>query len=94
MVKNVDVALKLSLCGVSELNGFAQCTESDDPRRLNALFTLQEYTTGTQTHLSLFGLNPGGAYVVQVRGRIDHGQWSEWSNDTCVTMPDSESQDN
>lgn len=34
-----------------------------------------------------------GGYVVQARGRMDHGEWSEWSSSTRATVPDSKSQD-
>ncbi|XP_029915207.1 prolactin receptor b [Myripristis murdjan] len=47
----------------------------------------EEYTSGKQTHFSIFSLHPGEVYMVQVRCKLDHGHWSEWSSISYAKVP-------
>ncbi|XP_058231371.1 prolactin receptor b isoform X2 [Hemibagrus wyckioides] len=49
------------------------------------------YTVGKQKELSIFSPKPGGNYTIQVRCKLDEGQWSEWNSPMFIQMPyDSE----
>ncbi|XP_034026845.1 prolactin receptor b [Thalassophryne amazonica] len=48
----------------------------------------EEYVSGKQSHFIVYGLHPGLVYTVQVRCKLDHGDWSDWSNATYRKIPD------
>ncbi|NP_001079085.1 prolactin receptor precursor [Xenopus laevis] len=47
----------------------------------------EAHLVGNQLKLKLFGLTPGGNYVVQVRCKPDSGHWSEWSTESYIQIP-------
>ncbi|KAK0133302.1 prolactin receptor [Merluccius polli] len=49
----------------------------------------EEHYAGQQKMFNMFGLRPGGVYLVQVRCKPIHGFWSEWSPPVNVTAPDA-----
>ncbi|XP_056146771.1 prolactin receptor a [Lampris incognitus] len=48
----------------------------------------EEHRAGQQKMFNIFSLRSGGAYLVQVRCKPDHGFWSEWSSTTYIKVPD------
>ncbi|XP_020325246.1 prolactin receptor b [Oncorhynchus kisutch] len=48
----------------------------------------EEYASGKQTQLIIYSLHPGEVYMVQLRCKLDHSLWSEWSTTTHTEVPD------
>uniref|UniRef100_A0A4W5QYQ1 Prolactin receptor n=1 Tax=Hucho hucho TaxID=62062 RepID=A0A4W5QYQ1_9TELE len=48
----------------------------------------EEYASGKQTQLIIYSLHPGDVYMVQLRCKLDHSLWSEWSTTTHTEVPD------
>ncbi|XP_064032653.1 prolactin receptor isoform X1 [Pogoniulus pusillus] len=46
---------------------------------------------GVQTQYQVTKLKAGVKYVVQVRCRLDLGEWSEWSSERCIQIPNGQS---
>ncbi|KAG8456728.1 hypothetical protein GDO86_002493 [Hymenochirus boettgeri] len=47
----------------------------------------EAYSIDHQLKLKLFGLTPGGNYIVRVRCIPDSGLWSEWSDASYIQIP-------
>ncbi|XP_037548172.1 prolactin receptor a [Nematolebias whitei] len=48
----------------------------------------EEHPAGQQKVFKIYSLRSGGAYLVQVRCKPDHGFWSEWSDSAYIKVPD------
>ncbi|XP_064498792.1 prolactin receptor isoform X1 [Pseudopipra pipra] len=48
-------------------------------------------SVGLQTHYKVTGLQAGVKYIVQVRCMLDLGEWSEWSSERNIQIPNGES---
>lgn len=48
----------------------------------------QMHLAGQQKMFNIFSLRSGGAYIIQVRCKPDHGFWSEWSSPFQIRVPD------
>ncbi|KFO80007.1 Prolactin receptor [Cuculus canorus] len=46
---------------------------------------------GVETRYKVIRLQAGAKYVVQVRCKLDLGEWSEWSSERCIQIPNGES---
>ncbi|XP_067401608.1 prolactin receptor isoform X1 [Emydura macquarii macquarii] len=47
----------------------------------------ETFPAAQQTQYKIFSLNPGKKYIVQVRCKPDHGEWSEWSSENYIQIP-------
>ncbi|NXA11799.1 PRLR protein, partial [Sapayoa aenigma] len=48
-------------------------------------------SVGVQTHYKVTSLQAGVKYIVQVRCMLDLGEWSEWSSERHIQIPNGES---
>ncbi|XP_008491670.1 prolactin receptor isoform X1 [Calypte anna] len=48
-------------------------------------------SVGVQTQYKVIRIQAGVKYVVQVRCMLDHGEWSEWSSERFIQIPNGES---
>ncbi|KAM6034150.1 prolactin receptor [Chlamydotis macqueenii] len=48
-------------------------------------------SVGVQTQYKVTRLHAGVKYVVQVRCMLDLGEWSEWSSEKCIQIPNGQS---
>ncbi|XP_068278962.1 prolactin receptor isoform X1 [Nyctibius grandis] len=51
----------------------------------------EKISVGVQTQYKVIRLQAGVKYVVQVRCKLDLGEWSEWSSERCIQIPSGES---
>ncbi|XP_058632494.1 prolactin receptor b [Onychostoma macrolepis] len=49
----------------------------------------ESYSAGKQLEFSIYSPQPGANYIVQVRCKLDHGLWSEWSPSAFIRIPDN-----
>ncbi|NXW38609.1 PRLR protein, partial [Phaetusa simplex] len=54
-------------------------------------FLFQTISVGVQTQYKVIRLQAGVKYVVQVRCMLDLGEWSEWSSERRIQIPNGES---
>ncbi|KAI7812776.1 prolactin receptor b [Triplophysa rosa] len=48
----------------------------------------ESYSAGKQLEFSIYSPQPGASYLIQVRCKLDQGQWSEWSSFAFIQIPD------
>lgn len=53
-------------------------------------FLFQTVSVGVQTQFKVNRLQAGVKYVVQVRCVLDIGEWSEWSSERHIHIPNGE----
>lgn len=56
--------------------------------KLEGVEEWEMHLAGQQKMFNIFSLRSGGAYVIQVRCKPDHGFWSEWSSPFQIRVPD------